>query len=120
MLGGRGTLAAACMLSACTQPTYTHCANVDCPSQTVCDGFGGCAVPDQLAQCAGIDDGAQCTYTSLSSALIDGSCDQGVCRSTEIPACLADPFSASRVDSSRWNLWLPANEPVIVSEDTSG
>lgn len=109
-----------CALAACSEPTYTHCGNVDCPAQTVCDGFGGCAVPDQLAQCNGLADGAQCTYTSLSSALIDGTCDTGVCRSTEIPACLADSFSASRVDSSRWNLWLPANEPVVVSEDTSG
>jgi len=117
---GRRWAFAVCALSACSQPTFTHCGDVDCPAQTVCDGFGGCAVPDQLAQCSGVTDGAQCSYTSLSSALIQGSCDQGVCRSTQIPACLADPFSASRVDSSRWNLWLPANEPVIVSEDTTG
>lgn len=119
MSGGRWAFAA-CALMACSQPTYTHCDNVDCPAQEVCDGFGGCAVPDQLAQCSGLGDGTQCSYTSLSSALIVGSCDQGVCRSTEIPACLADPFSAARVDSSRWNLWLPANEPVVVSEDSTG
>jgi hypothetical protein len=108
----------ACALSACFKPNFTHCENADCPPQTVCDGFGGCAVPDQLAQCSGATDGTQCSYKNLLNVLVDGSCDTGVCRSAEIPACLTDSFSATRVDSSAWDLWLPANTPVIVSEDS--
>lgn len=84
----------------------------------VCDGFGGCAVPEQLSQCDGLTDGTQCSYTTITNVHIDGACDQGVCRGSEIPACLADTFTATRVDTAAWNLWLPANEPVVVSQQS--
>jgi hypothetical protein len=95
-----------------------HCDAVECPEHTVCDGFGGCAVPEQLSQCESQGDGMACSYTSISNVHVDGACDQGVCRTSEIPACLADMFSTARVDTGMWNLWLSSNEPVVVSEDT--
>ena len=82
----------------------------------VCDGFGGCAVPEQLTQCSGMTDGAPCSYATLSHVQVDGACDTGVCRSQQIPACLFDEFLNDRIDTSMWDLWLPSNEPVIASE----
>jgi len=103
-------------LAACFDPEITHCSDVDCPKEMVCDGLGGCAVPEQLSQCSGQLDGAECGYTTLGQVHVDGACEQGVCRSTQIPACLADLFLDSRVDSGMWELWLPENEPIVVSE----
>jgi hypothetical protein len=105
------------MLPACTKASITHCPDVDCPAQMVCDGFGGCAVPEQLSQCASQADGAECSYATLSNVHVDGACEMGVCRSQEIPACLFDQFLNERIDTGTWDLWLPANEPVVVSED---
>lgn len=106
----------ACVVPACIKPDVTHCPDVDCPAKMVCDGFGGCAVPAQLTQCDGQGDGTECSYSTLSNVLVDGACDQGVCRSQQIPACLFDQFLATRVDTATWDLWLPANEPVVVGE----
>ena len=103
-------------LPACFTPAVTHCENIDCPAALVCDGLGGCATPEQLSQCTGQGDGAACSYTTITSAHVDGACEQGVCRSLEIPACLADLFTDNRVDSGMWELWLPDNEPVVVAE----
>ena len=105
-----------CLLSGCLSPTIKHCPNVDCPDQEVCDGFGGCVVPEQLSQCDGIADATPCSYATLSKVHVDGACDTGVCRSLEIPACLFDQFLNDRIDTGMWDLWLPANEPVIVGE----
>ena len=91
---------------------------VDCPKEMVCDGLGGCATPEQLSQCAGQGDGTECGYATLSNVHVDGACEQGVCRSLQIPACLLDLFLDSRVDSGMWELWLPENEPVVVSESS--
>jgi hypothetical protein len=115
VLGG-GLVAALCVLGACHSPEITHCGTVDCPKEMVCDGLGGCAVPEQLAQCAGQADGTECSYATLSKARVDGACDREVCRSLQIPACLEDLFLDSRVDTSMWELWLPDNEPVTVVE----
>ena len=105
-------------VSACFNPEITHCEDVDCPKEMVCDGLGGCATPDQLSQCSAQLDGAECSYTTLGQVHVDGACEQGVCRSTQIPACLADLFLDSRVDSGMWELWLPENEPIVVSESS--
>lgn len=113
LLGG----VAAVMASACFSPEITHCPTLDCPKEMVCDGLGGCATPEQLAQCTGQVDGTVCGYSTLSNVRIEGACDQGVCRSQEIPACLLDLFLDSRVDSGMWELWLPENEPVVVAEE---
>lgn len=106
------------MLSACFTPEITHCETVDCPKEMVCDGLGGCATPEQLAQCKGQGDGTVCSYATLTNVHIDGACDTGVCRSLEIPACLLDLFLDSRVDTGMWELWLAANEPVVVTEES--
>jgi hypothetical protein len=100
----------------CFEENITHCPTVDCPGEMVCDGVGGCAVPEQLSQCNNQTDGAPCSYSTLSNVHIDGACETGVCRSREIPACLFDQFLDSRVDTGMWELWLPANEPIVVSE----
>jgi len=105
------------VLPACLKPDVVHCPDVDCPAKMVCDGFGGCAVPEQLSQCDGQSDGTQCSYATLAGVHVDGACDTGVCRSQQIPACLFDLFLADRVDTGMWDLWLPANEPVVVSEN---
>jgi len=104
-------------LSACFKDDITHCPTVDCPAEMVCDGVGGCAVPEQLAQCGGQTDGAACSYSTLSNVHIDGACESGVCRSREIPACLFDQFLDSVIDPGMWELWLPANEPIVVTEE---
>jgi len=108
----------ACVLPACFEQEIRHCPTLDCPAEMVCDGLGGCATPDQLSQCSGQSDGAECSYTTVTKAHVDGACEQGVCRSSQIPACLADLFIDSRVDSGMWELWLPENEPVVVAEDS--
>ena len=100
----------------CFRAEVTHCPTFDCPKQMVCDGVGGCAVPEQLSQCAGQNDGVECSYTTLTSAHIDGACDMGVCRSLQIPACLADLFTDDVVDAGMWQLWLPDNQPVVVNQ----
>jgi len=118
---GRGselaTIVSALLLSGCFETKVTKCPTVECPAELVCDGLGGCATKEQLAQCSGQDDGTECGYTTVSAAHVDGACEEGVCRSTEIPACLLDLFSDSRVDSGMWELWLPDNDPVVVTEE---
>lgn len=109
---------AALLVGACVKADFTHCPTVDCPTGEVCDGFGGCATPDQLSQCSGQTDGATCSYATLSNVHIDGACDQGVCRSLQIPACLTDQFLNQRVDTAMWDLYLPENQPVVVTEDS--
>ncbi|MBA3464150.1 MAG: hypothetical protein H0T46_29615 [Deltaproteobacteria bacterium] len=104
-------------LASCFQAQITQCEDVNCPQEMICDGVGGCAVPEQLSQCDGQSDGTACGYSTLLNVRIDGACETGVCRSREIPACLFDQFLDSRVDAGMWELWLPANEPVVVSEE---
>src|SRR5512143_50959 len=111
-----GVLIPSLALSACFKDDITHCPTVDCPGGMVCDGLGGCATPEQMSRCAGQTDGAECSYTTVTNAHVDGACEQGVCRSTQIPACLADLFTDSRVDTGMWELWLPENAPVVVAE----
>jgi len=105
-------------MAGCFEEEVTHCGAVDCPPEMVCDGVGGCAVPEQISQCGGQTEGAACSYSTLSNVHIDGACESGVCRSREIPACLFDQFLDSRVDSGMWELWLPANDPIVVTEGT--
>lgn len=104
------------LAAGCFRADVTHCPTFDCPKQMVCDGAGGCAVPEQLSQCAGQADGMACSYTTITQAHIDGACDMGVCRSLQIPACLADLFTDNVVDAGMWELWLPDNQPVVVSQ----
>lgn len=115
-LWGAAAIVIAGGLAGCFEEQITHCPTVDCPSEMVCDGVGGCAVPEQLSQCGGQTDGAACSYSTLSNVHIDGACESGVCRSRQIPACLFDQFLDSRVDAGMWELWLPSNEPIVVSE----
>ena len=34
----------------CRSPELTHCPELDCPGDKVCDGNGGCAFPEQLEE----------------------------------------------------------------------
>lgn len=114
LLGGVAALI--CALTGCPSAEITHCENVDCPKEMVCDGLGGCATPEQLSQCTGQADGNACAYATLSHAHVEGACDRGVCRGLQVPSCLVDLFLDSRVDAGTWQLWLPDNEPISVVE----
>jgi hypothetical protein len=104
-------------LTACLRPELTQCPTVECPKHMVCDGLGGCATPEQISQCASQADGTECRYATLLGTQVDGACEQGVCRNQQVPACLFDLFLDSRIDRGMWELWLPANEPVVVAEE---
>jgi cysteine-rich repeat protein len=78
-MGRFWALALVCTLSACLQGAFTHCPNVDCPSGEVCDGQGGCALPDQLDQCLGKSDGDACDYNDRTGKKIMGYCTHAVC-----------------------------------------
>lgn len=113
-----GVAAWICALAGCHSAEITRCETVDCPKEMVCDGLGGCAVPEQLAQCEGQSDGTECGYATLSNVRVEGACDSGVCRSLEIPACLVDQFLDNRIDAGMWELWLPENDPISVAEES--
>jgi hypothetical protein len=115
-LAGGGVWVGLCVLVGCFPDEIRHCPTIDCPSEAVCDGMGGCALPEQLAQCDGQDDGTECGFTTITKVRIDGACELGVCRSTQIPACLDDLFTDNRVDAGMWELWIADNEPVVVGE----
>jgi cysteine-rich repeat protein len=66
-------------LFGCLSPSTRHCPDVDCPGNEVCDNHGGCALPEQLAQCAGMPDGASCSYTDVAKNHVDGTCFGGLC-----------------------------------------
>ena len=38
-----GWIVALACIGACASPSLTHCPDVDCPANEVCDGHGGCA-----------------------------------------------------------------------------
>ena len=77
----RGALALACLfaLQACFSAEITHCPTVDCPKEMVCDGHGGCAMPEQLDKCRGQPDGQSCAYTNFAKDRINGACSDGLC-----------------------------------------
>src|SRR5689334_16456779 len=63
----------------CLSPSVTSCPNVDCPKNKVCDGQGGCALPEQLGACMMASSGDACSYTDATGATISGVCAMGVC-----------------------------------------
>ena len=72
-------LVSLCALSACFSAEITHCPTVDCPGQMVCDDHGGCAFPEQLAECQGKPDGTLCGYTNQAKDHVEGACAGGLC-----------------------------------------
>jgi cysteine-rich repeat protein len=68
-----------CTLAACFSAEITHCPEVDCPKDMVCDNHGGCALPEQLSQCTGKADGTACSYRDRTNAMISGACAGGLC-----------------------------------------
>ena len=72
-------LVSLCTLAACFSAEITHCPTVDCPKEMVCDGHGGCALPDQLSSCSGKSDGTLCSYKDRANATINGACANGLC-----------------------------------------
>ncbi len=71
----RCALVVALLLGSCLKPSLTSCPTVDCPSNMVCDGRGGCALPEQLSDCAGKADGDACSYPGVA----DGACTSSLC-----------------------------------------
>src|ERR1041385_4537961 len=67
------------VLGACVSPTLTHCPDLDCPKNEVCDGQGGCAFPQQLSACDGFTTGDPCTYPDPTGATVMGECVNMVC-----------------------------------------
>src|SRR5436190_21642531 len=72
-------LAWSCALAACFSADVTHCPDVDCPKNEVCDNHGGCALPEQLSQCDGAADGTFCMYTDQTKNTVFGTCFGGEC-----------------------------------------
>jgi len=52
---------------------------LDCPGSKVCDGLGGCALPEQLETCATKQTGDSCNYRDETGAQVGGQCTMGVC-----------------------------------------
>jgi len=79
-MGFRATIAwLVVLICGCYSPQLTHCPDVDCPSNEVCDNHGGCAFPQQLAPCVGQADATSCAYTDQTGKPIDGTCQAGLC-----------------------------------------
>src|SRR5512138_1257156 len=70
---------ASMVAAACHTPELTHCPEVDCPKEKVCDGHGGCAFPEQIDICKGHTDGDPCTYKDQTGTSVDGECTGDVC-----------------------------------------
>ncbi|HEX5062779.1 MAG TPA: DUF4215 domain-containing protein [Kofleriaceae bacterium] len=72
---------ASMVVAAChtVSPDITHCPDVDCPQEKVCDNHGGCAFPEQLQICSGKADGTTCTYRDPTGASVAGQCAGSVC-----------------------------------------
>src|ERR1041385_8802971 len=64
---------------ACHSAEITHCPDLDCPKEKVCDGNGGCAFPQQLDICKSHADGDACTYTDRTGQSVAGQCTKQVC-----------------------------------------
>jgi cysteine-rich repeat protein len=71
----RGAAFLVCLgIAACIHDPSIRCGELACPAGLVCTAIG-CASEDQLAACAGLDDGAVCMTPSFPV----GSCTSGVC-----------------------------------------
>src|ERR1041385_5811703 len=67
------------LLAACYSAEVTHCPDVDCPKDEVCDNHGGCALVGQVSACNAHSDGAACTYVDRTQTTISGTCFGGEC-----------------------------------------
>jgi cysteine-rich repeat protein len=74
-MGFRAVVLALFVSTSCLKPSLTSCPTVDCPSNMVCDGIGGCALQEQLTDCEGKADGDVCRYPGVD----DGACTGGLC-----------------------------------------
>src|SRR5437764_1377599 len=72
-------IAMALVFAACASPTLTHCPDLDCPKDKVCDGQGGCAFPAQVSACNGFRSGDPSTYPDPTGATVSGECVNMVC-----------------------------------------
>jgi cysteine-rich repeat protein len=63
------------MMSGCYGSGVTDCGAIACPNDRVCDGHGGCALPQQLSSCAGVGDATACSYPGVAT----GECNQNLC-----------------------------------------
>src|SRR5258706_3116374 len=77
-------------LAGCLKPTFVHCPDTDCPSGMVCDPHGGCALPDQIAQCTGLGEGDPCMYSDRTGKVPQGACSDGLCLPMSCPANLTN------------------------------
>lgn len=59
-------------VAACIEPSLRICGDVACAHSKVCDGRGGCATPEQLTACSGLDVGSECAFDGRT-----GTCTEG-------------------------------------------
>src|ERR1051325_12021073 len=76
---GLRAVAVLAFVAACVEPKFTHCPDVDCPANEVCDNHGGCALPEQFSACDGAADNSACGYTNIAGTHVDGACTGGLC-----------------------------------------
>jgi cysteine-rich repeat protein len=62
-------------IAGCYGDPVRHCPTVDCPQDMVCDNRNGCALKEQVEQCAGQADGTVCSYPGVAN----GECKDELC-----------------------------------------
>jgi sugar lactone lactonase YvrE len=74
-------LAAGIALAGCFSPSTITCSDgTTCPASKACaPAGGGCVDPDQVTACDGLDEGANCTSSSVAL----GVCQSSVCEATQ-------------------------------------
>ena len=68
-------LAVMALVVGCYDDPVRHCPTIDCPEGLVCDNQNGCALREQVEQCAGQPDGTVCAYPGVT----DGECKEELC-----------------------------------------
>src|SRR5262245_58826327 len=80
----------ACLLAGCISSDVVVCGDVVCdPGQACAPSGNGCAFPEQLEGCKGLDEGTACTFGSTA-----GACRGGVCLAVNCGNGVQDPGEA--------------------------
>lgn len=95
-------LLASVMLAACLENAATICSDgTVCPLDRVCV-VGGCALPEQLAACESLEDGAACTFAGTAGQCLGGQCIGSLCGNGMLDALEAcDDGNVSSGDGCR-------------------
>src|SRR3954469_2640259 len=112
MMGGVRGLVVLVLIAGCYGDGVTHCDTYDCPSDSKCDGHGGCATLEQLGACIDHADLDTCSYTGVPV----GECHDGACRpfycgdgtiNPPFEVCDDGDHNAAAPDKCRPNCQLP-------------